>query len=102
LDGAASPFDALTEIVKAVGNDLEVILDGGVRRGSHVLKALARGAKACSVGRPYLFGLGAGGEDGAFQALQILKSELIRAMQLSGCTDVRDVDPAILWSSTSP
>jgi L-lactate dehydrogenase (cytochrome) len=102
LDGAAAPFDALADIVKAVGREVEVILDGGVRRGSHVLKALARGAKACSVGRPYLFGLGAGGEDGAFHALQILKTELIRSMQLSGCTDVRNIDPAILFSSASP
>lgn len=99
LDGAAAPFDALADIVKAVGNDLEVILDGGVRRGSHVLKALARGAKACSIGRPYLFGLGAGGEDGAFHALQILKTELVRAMQLSGCTDVNKIDPQVLFAS---
>jgi L-lactate dehydrogenase (cytochrome) len=96
LDGAIAPFDALPDIVKAVGNEVEVILDGGVRRGLHVLKALAHGAKACSVGRPYLFGLGAGGEAGAYQALQILRSELIRSMQLSGCTNVRSIDPQIL------
>ena len=96
LDGAVAPFDALPDIVEAVGNDMEVILDGGVRRGVHVLKALAHGAKACAVGRPYLFGLGAGGEAGVYQALQILKSELMRSMQLSGCTDVRNIDPAIV------
>jgi L-lactate dehydrogenase (cytochrome) len=96
LDGAVAPFDALPSIVKAVGNEIEVILDGGVRRGVHVLKALAHGAKACSVGRPYLFGLGAGGEAGVYQALQILKTELIRSMQLSGCTDVRNIDPQIV------
>jgi L-lactate dehydrogenase (cytochrome) len=96
LDGAAAPFDALPDIVNAVGADVEVILDGGVRRGVHVLKALAHGAKACAVGRPYLFGLGAGGEAGAYHALQILKTELTRAMQLSGCTDVRHIDPAIV------
>jgi L-lactate dehydrogenase (cytochrome) len=96
LDGAAAPFDALPDIVKAVGDDVEVILDGGVRRGVHVLKALAHGAKACSVGRPYLFGLGAGGEAGAYQALQILRTEFTRAMQLSGCADVRHIDPAIV------
>jgi len=95
LDGAAAPFDMLPDIVAAVGDDVEVILDGGVRRGVHVLKALARGAKACSVGRAYLFGLGAGGEAGAYRALQILRSELVCAMQLSGCTDARHI-PASL------
>jgi L-lactate dehydrogenase (cytochrome) len=96
LDGAASPIDVLPEIAKAVGDRIEVIVDGGVRRGVHVLKALARGAKACSVGRPYLFGLGAGGEEGAKKALDILRSELIRAMKLSGCTDVKGIDETIV------
>jgi len=72
-----------------------VILDGGIRRGVHVLKALALGAKACSIGRPYLYGLSAGGQAGVTKALDILKSELVRAMQLSGCTDVRSIDPQL-------
>ena len=88
LDGAAATFEALPAIAEAVGNRLDVILDGGVRRGVHVLKALARGAKACSIGRPYLYGLAAGGEAGVTKALDILRSELVRTMQLSGCTDV--------------
>jgi len=92
LDGAASPIEVLPEIADAVGDKVEVILDGGVRRGAHVLKALALGAKACSVGRPYLYGLGAGGEMGATKALEILRTELVRAMQLSGCTDVNRID----------
>jgi L-lactate dehydrogenase (cytochrome) len=96
LDGAAAPIDVLPEIVAVVGDKIEVILDGGIRRGVHVLKALARGAKACSVGRPYLFGLSAGGEAGAKKALNILRTELVLAMQLSGCSDVRKIDPNIL------
>jgi L-lactate dehydrogenase (cytochrome) len=96
LDGAAAPFEVLPEIVAAVGDRVEVILDGGIRRGTHVLKALARGAKACAIGRPYLFGLGAGGEAGVTRALEILRDELLRAMQLCGCTDVRHIDSSVL------
>ncbi|MDD5176691.1 MAG: alpha-hydroxy acid oxidase [Sterolibacterium sp.] len=96
LDGAAASIEVLPKIAKAVGDQVDVILDGGIRRGSHVLKALARGAKACSIGRPYLFGLSAGGEAGVTKALEILRTELIRAMQLSGCTDVRNIDESIV------
>ena len=91
LDGAAAAVEVLPEIVQAVGGGTEVILDGGIRRGAHVLKALALGAKACSVGRAYLFGLAAGGEAGVVKALEILKAELITSMQLCGCTDVSQV-----------
>lgn len=99
LDGAAASFEALPEIVDAVGSQVEVILDGGIRRGVHVLKALAMGATACSIGRPYLYGLGAGGEAGVRKALDILRSELVRSMQLAGCTDVRAVDPLLVRRS---
>ena len=75
------------EIVDAVGDRLEVILDGGVRRGTHILKALALGARACSAGRPHLYGLGAGGEAGVVQALKILKTELARDMALLGVAE---------------
>jgi L-lactate dehydrogenase (cytochrome) len=75
-----------------VGGRLEVILDGGVRRGTHILKALALGARACSAGRPHLYGLGAGGEVGVHQALKILKTELARDMALLGCPSVRAID----------
>jgi L-lactate dehydrogenase (cytochrome) len=92
LDGAAATIEVLPEIARAVGDQIEVILDGGIRRGVHVLKALARGAKACSIGRAYLFGLAAGGEAGVTKALEILRTELIRAMQLAGCADVRNVE----------
>ena len=96
LDGAAAPIEVLPEIAQAVGDRIEVILDGGIRRGVHVLKALARGAKACSIGRPYLFGLGAGGEEGVTKALNILRTELIRSMKLCGCTDVTSIDADIV------
>ena len=96
LDGAAAVVEVLPEIVSAVGSEVEVILEGGVRRGVHVLKALALGAKACSIGRPYLYGLAAGGEPGAHKALEILRTELVRAMQLAGCADVANVDRALV------
>jgi len=96
LDGAVAPIDVLPQIAEAIGHRVEVILDGGIRRGVHVLKALARGAKACSIGRAYLYGLAAAGEPGVMKALNILKAELIRAMQLCGCTDVNHIDPGIL------
>jgi L-lactate dehydrogenase (cytochrome) len=96
LDGAAASVEALPQIARAVGSQVEVILDGGVRRGVHVLKALALGAKACSIGRPYLYGLGANGEEGVRKALDILRTELVRAMQLSGCTDVNHIDLKLL------
>jgi L-lactate dehydrogenase (cytochrome) len=96
LDHAAAPFEVLPAVADAVGGKIEIIVDGGIRRGVHVLKALARGATACSVGRPYLFGLGAGGEVGVARALDILRSELVRAMQLAGVTDSRSVDSQLL------
>ena len=92
LDGAVAPFDVLQEVVDAVGGRAEVILDGGVRRGSHVVKALAMGAQACMVGRPYLYGLGAGGEAGVQRALDLLRSETQRALQLTGCRRLEELD----------
>lgn len=96
LDGAAAPLDVLPDIVRAVGDRVEVVLDGGVRRGVHILKALALGAKACAIGRPYLYGLGAGGEAGVSTALEILRTEFVRSMQLSGCTNLADVNESIV------
>jgi L-lactate dehydrogenase (cytochrome) len=91
LDGAAAPIEVLEDIANAVGDRIELILDGGVRRGVHVLKALALGAKACSIGRPYLYGLSAGGEAGVTRALGILRDELVNAMKLAGCPDIAGV-----------
>jgi L-lactate dehydrogenase (cytochrome) len=96
LDGAISSIEALPAIVRAVGSRAEVILDSGIRRGVHVLKALASGARACSVGRPYLYGLSAGGEAGVTKALSILRAELVCAMQLSGCPDIAAIDATLI------
>ncbi len=91
LDGAPAAIDRLSTVVDAVGDDLEVILDGGVRRGQHVVKALGLGAKACMVGRPYLYGMAAGGEAGVTRALTILKDETERAMALSGFRNLDEI-----------
>jgi len=92
LDGSRTPFDQLTEIVDAVGDKMEVILDSGVRRGTHVLKALALGAKACSFGKGYLFALGAAGQQGVESVLQKMKAEINRDMILMGCKSVKDLN----------
>ncbi|MDC0059732.1 alpha-hydroxy-acid oxidizing protein [Pelagibacteraceae bacterium] len=92
LDGSRAPFDQLAEIVDSVGDKIEVILDGGVRRGTHVLKALALGAKACSFGKGYLFALGAGGQQGVEAILQKMKAEINRDMILMGCKSVKDLN----------
>ncbi len=88
LDGSRSPFDQLAEIVDAVGDKIDVICDGGIRRGTHVLKALSLGAKACSGGRLYLYALAAGGQKGVEKALENLHSEIKRDMKLMGVTDI--------------
>ena len=92
LDGSRAPFDQLSEIVDAVGDKIEVILDGGVRRGTHVLKALALGAKACSFGKGYLFALGAAGQEGVEAILQKMKAEISRDMILMGCKSIKDLN----------
>ena len=92
LDGSRAPFDQLAEIVDAVGDKIEVILDGGIRRGTHVLKALALGAKACSFGKAYLYALGAGGQKGIEMILEKMKSEIKRDMILMGCRSVKDLN----------
>ena len=92
LDGSRAPFDQLAEIVDAVGDKIEVILDGGVRRGTHVLKALSLGAKACSFGKGYLFALGAAGQQGVEAILKKMKSEIERDMILMGCKTVKDLN----------
>lgn len=96
LDGVKSSVSALPRIIDAVGGDLEVFLDGGVRSGLDVLKALALGAKACFVGRPWAYALGAGGEAMVSRMLGTLKSELATAMILTGCDDVRKADRSLL------
>jgi isopentenyl diphosphate isomerase/L-lactate dehydrogenase-like FMN-dependent dehydrogenase len=91
FDAAPAPMDLLPAVVKAVGGRAEVIVDGGVRRGVDVLKAIALGATACMIGRPYVYGLAAGGQLGVERALAILKAELERNMALMGVTSIADV-----------
>ncbi len=88
LDGGRAPFDQLAEVVDAVGDRVEVILDGGVTRGSHVLKALSLGARAVSGGRLYLYALAAAGQPGVERALALLEAEILRGMKLMGKTSI--------------
>ncbi len=91
LDGSRAPFDQLAEIVDAVGDKLDVICDGGIRRGSHVLKALSVGAKACSGGRLYLYALAGAGQPGVDRALGLLQTEIERGMKLMGAKSVAEL-----------
>jgi L-lactate dehydrogenase (cytochrome) len=92
LDHAVAPIDLLPEVVEDIGGRLEIIVDGGIRRGTDIIKALALGADACSIGRAYLYGLGAGGEAGVRRAFQLLAGELRVAMTLAGCRTVKEID----------
>ena len=91
LESAPAPVDCIAAVADAVGGQLEIICDGGVRRGTHVLKALALGATACSIGRGYLFGLAAGGQAGVERALGLLRREVERSMALIGCDSIKKV-----------
>jgi L-lactate dehydrogenase (cytochrome) len=88
LDGSRSAFDQLAEIVDAVGDRIDVMMDGGIQRGTHVLKALSLGAKAVGIGRLYLYALAAAGQPGVERALELLRTEIVRDMKLMGCTSV--------------
>jgi L-lactate dehydrogenase (cytochrome) len=96
LDSAAAPVSCVASVRDAVGDALEIIVDGGIRRGTHVLKALALGADACSIGRSYLYGLAAGGQRGVEHALHLLREELRRDMALLGCQRLDQVSPDLL------
>jgi (S)-mandelate dehydrogenase len=96
LDGAMATLDALPQISRVVGTKLTVLLDGGVRRGVDILKARALGAHAVLTGRATLFGAMAGGEPGARRALEILSSELVRAMQLCGVRSIAEIGPQLV------
>jgi L-lactate dehydrogenase (cytochrome) len=97
LDGAPSSIQALPPIVEAVGSRIEVWMDGGIRSGQDVLKAIALGARGTLIGRPFLYGLGALGEAGVTRCLEIIRNELDLTMAFCGRTDIRDVDRSILW-----
>jgi 4-hydroxymandelate oxidase len=98
LDGAIAPLDALPPIVAAVGGQLEILVDGGIRRGTDILKALALGANAVLVGRPILWGLAVNGEAGVRHILEILTDELDLAMALSGCAHIAAIDRRFIHS----
>jgi isopentenyl diphosphate isomerase/L-lactate dehydrogenase-like FMN-dependent dehydrogenase len=94
LDGSRAAFDQLAEVVDAVGDKIDVMMDGGVQRGTHVLKALSLGAKAVGLGRYYLFPLAAAGQAGVERALALMKAELERAMKLMGCRSTSELSRA--------
>jgi len=107
LDGVAATLRVLPEVVAAVGDRVEVLLDGGVRRGGDVAKALALGARAVLVGRAYAYGLGAAGREGVAKAIDILRTELERTLKLLGCPSVHDLDASYLgppagWPAAPP
>lgn len=96
LDGSPAPLDLIAPVAQATGGALPLICDGGVRRGSDIVKALALGATACTMGRSYLYGLGAAGEEGVEKALTMLTSELRRTMQLTGVRSIAEITPALV------
>jgi|TARA_B100001093_G_scaffold85789_1_gene77534 L-lactate dehydrogenase (cytochrome) len=92
LDGSRAPFDQLPAIAEAVGGKIEIIVDGGIRRGTHVLKALSLGATACSFGKAFLYALSAGGQNGVEMLLKRMKDEITRDMILLGCKNIKELD----------
>jgi L-lactate dehydrogenase (cytochrome) len=92
LDNVAPTIRVLPEVVQAVHGQVEILLDGGIRRGSDVVKALCMGAKAVLAGRAYAYGLGAGGRAGVTRAIDILRTDVIRTMKLLGCSAIKDLD----------
>jgi L-lactate dehydrogenase (cytochrome) len=96
LDGASSSISMLPKIADAVGSDTELLFDGGIRTGSDMMRALALGARACMIGRPYIYGLGAGGQAGVAKAIDILTKELSVTMALTGTNSIADIDGRVL------
>jgi L-lactate dehydrogenase (cytochrome) len=96
LDGTRAPFDQLAEVVDAVGDRLDVMVDGGFTRGNHVIKALSLGAKAVGLGSYYLFALAAAGRPGVERAMALMQDELLRGMKLMGARSVADLSRANL------
>ena len=96
LDGSRAPFDQLAAILDAVGGEIEVIVDGGIRRGTHVLKAMAMGATACSGGRMYLYALAGAGPAGVDRAMGLMRDEIERDMRLMGCSSMAELRPSMV------
>ncbi|OXT01613.1 alpha-hydroxy-acid oxidizing enzyme [Notoacmeibacter marinus] len=100
LDGSRTPFDQLAEVVDAVGDRIDVMMDSGIQRGTHVLKALSLGAKAVGIGRYYLYALAAAGQPGVERALHLLRAEIERDMKLMGARTIADLDRnSVRWSA---
>jgi 4-hydroxymandelate oxidase len=99
LDGAPATIDVLSEVIEAVAGRAEVLVDGGIRRGSDAMKALAMGARAVLVGRPYLWGLAVDGEAGVRRVMELLRDDLALAMALCGCPSVADIDRSLVARS---
>jgi 4-hydroxymandelate oxidase len=97
LDTVPATIDALPQVAERVAGRVPVLVDGGIRRGTDVLKALALGANAVLIGRPYLYGLGAAGEAGVAKVVNILQRELQMAMALTGRTTIGSIDRSVLW-----
>ena len=97
LDTVPATIDALPRVVEAVAGRIPVMLDSGIRRGTDVLMALALGAKAVFIGRPYIYGLAAGGAKGVERVISILRDELERAMALTGRRSIAEIDATVLW-----
>jgi len=91
LDGSRAPFDQLAEIVDAVGDKIDVIMDSGIQRGTHVIKALSLGAKAVGGGRFYLYALAAAGQQGVERALELMQTEIERDMRLMGVKSISEL-----------
>jgi len=98
-DGSGSSIEALPEIVEAVAGRMPVLVDSGFRRGTDIVKALAIGARAVCIGRPYLWGLGAFGQPGVERVLEILRAELRAAMQQVGAPALKELTPALVRRS---
>jgi L-lactate dehydrogenase (cytochrome) len=96
LDGAPSSITALPKIADAVGGEIEVMFDGGVRTGQDIMRALALGARSCMIGRSYIYGLGAYGEAGVAKAIELLGKELDVTMALCGLNKVQDIDRRVI------
>ena len=96
LDGAMSSISALPKIVDAVGSEIEIMFDGGIRSGQDIMRALALGARSCMIGRAYLYGLGAGGEAGVARAIEILRNELDVTMALTGTSSIKNIGRHVL------
>jgi len=102
LEAAPAPVDCIADVADALHDRLEIICDGGVRRGTHVVKALALGANACSIGRGYLYPLAAGGQAGVERGLTLLRAEVERTMALMGCDSVQKLGPSFIRRSRQP